>query len=72
MFVATGPCMTRKRIRIAVLPNAALTRAAGSVSVPALAIEAPTKPSHTVGTKIPANVDKKTVRSGVPGLMKRV
>ena len=66
MFVATGPCMTRKRIKIDVPPNAAVTRAAGSVSVPALAIDAPTKPSQTVGTKIPAKVDQKTLRSCFP------
>jgi hypothetical protein len=72
MFVATGPCMTRNRIRIDVLPNAAVTSAAGSASVPALAIDAPRKPSHTVGTKMPRNVDQNTFRSGVSGRMKRV
>src|SRR4030095_4249894 len=72
MFVAIGPCITRNRIRIDVPPNAAATSWAGSASVPALAIDAPRNPSHTVGTKMPRKHDQKTFRSGVPGLMNRV
>ena len=72
MFVAIGPCMTRNRIRIETPPNAAVTSWAGSALVPALAIEAPRKPSQTVGTKTPRAVERNTLRSGVPGLMKRV
>jgi hypothetical protein len=49
-----------------------VTNAAGSALVPALAIEAPRKPSQTVGMKMPRAVDQKTCFSGVSGLMNRV
>src|SRR5439155_22158855 len=72
MFVATGPCMTRKRIGIEKLPNAAVTKSAGSFCTPALAIDAPRKPSQTVGMRIADHVVQKTLRSGTSGRMKRV
>src|SRR4051795_9890354 len=34
MFVATGPCMTRKRTGIEKLPKAAVTKSAGSFCTP--------------------------------------
>ena len=54
------------------VPKDALTSAAGSALWVTLATEAPTNASHTVGTKIPSEVDQKTFRSGVPGFMNRV
>ena len=72
MFVATGPCMTRKSIGIENAPNAAVTKSAGSFDTPALAIDAPRKPSQTVGMRIADHVVQNTFLSGVPGLMKRV
>src|SRR5437763_9936811 len=62
MFVATGPCMTRKRIGIEKLPNAAVTKSAGSFCTPALAIDAPRKPSQTVGMRTADHVVQKTLR----------
>src|SRR5438876_6250537 len=49
MFVATGPCMTRNSTGIENDPNAAVTKSAGSLATPALAMVAPRMPSHTVG-----------------------
>src|SRR5881397_1483119 len=72
MFVATGPCMTRNRIGIEKLPNAAVTKSAGSFWTPALAIDAPRNPSQTVGMRIADHVVQKTFRSDTLGLMKRV
>src|SRR5918911_2172921 len=67
MFVATGPCMIRNSTGIEKPPNAAATRSAGSASVPALATDAPTNASQTVGMKTPSAVDQNTFRSPVPG-----
>jgi hypothetical protein len=73
MFVAIGPCITTNSTRIEMpVPKDALTSAAGSALWVTLATEAPTNASHTVGTKIPSEVDQNTFRSGVPGFMNRV
>src|SRR4051794_9097717 len=72
MFVATGPCMTRNRIGIEKLPNAAVTKSAGSFWTPALAIDAPRNPSQTVGMRIADHVVQKTFRSDTLGLMNLV
>src|SRR5262249_58379536 len=58
MFVAIGPCATRNRIGTDAAPNAADTMSAGSPLLPALATDAPTNASHTVGMKIPSDVDQ--------------
>src|SRR3954452_10238181 len=72
MFVATGPCITRNRIGIENAPNAAVTKSAGSFDTPALAIDAPRKPSHTVGSRIADHAVQKTFLSETLGFTNRV
>ncbi|MCP9947373.1 hypothetical protein LUX33_02060 [Actinomadura madurae] len=72
MLVATGPCMISSRIGTAMIPKDSATRLEGSVPPPALARQAPSAASHTVGTYMPSAVDQNTDRSEAAVRTKRL
>lgn len=66
MLVAMGPCTSSSRTGTAMTPNVLTTSADGSLPDPALARQAPTAASHTVGTYMPSEDAQNPDRDDAP------
>src|ERR1700742_3267326 len=72
MFVAIGPCTSNSSTGTAITPNVLTTSAEGSLPPPALARQAPSVASHTVGMYMPSAEDQNTAREDTLTRTKRL